>query len=542
VTTVSPVRTTRSDRHRLRLDPFDVGALIAFSILSIWFMAVLISQSGPNRIWTGTDGPFIGDQMQFIGWIAEASHHLLVSNPFQSTTSEGVFLHPGVAASGLLVRLGLRPSVSFLLWKPIAVITLFGATRAYVRRLLTKTAHRRAALVLALFYISPVSWIVMHFVSLNVGDRLGLQGVTIEMWPGNYLWGYPFTALAVALMPLTLLVYERDRRAHRVGPWAPVCGLLCAWFQPWQGATLLVVIGVTEMLLWWREKRIQPVLLAVNAAAIVVPLGYYALLSRISTAWAQSGRVNLIVFPALLLVMVIAPLGIVALFAYRLPALTFHEVALRVWPIAALGEYGLISLTHVGTFPSHSLQGLGIPLAILAVLGATSLRLSVKPLVGLCVGTGIVVLLLVPSLANELNGARAIGKSSLLGGSEPYLITSSENSALEYLRRDPVAGSVLAPVYLGQTVPAETGRRTWVGIKSWTPDYQLRIRLASELFSGQLTRAEALDLLQASKVTFLLSDCSGHDFGLARFLGSAIRSVQRFGCATVYTVGAGDGR
>jgi len=106
-------------------------------------------------------------------------------------------------------------------------------------------------------------------------------------------------------------------------------------------------------------------LLAVNVAAIVVPLGYYSLLGRLSSAWAQSGRVNMIEFPVLLLVMVIAPLAIVAFFAYRLPAVTFQDVAVRVWPIAALIVYGLIWLArgrHVsdacvartGAFPSLS--------------------------------------------------------------------------------------------------------------------------------------------------------------------------------------------
>ena len=273
------------DRTHARIDLFDLAVLLAFGVLSVWVLSMLVGESGPNRIWTGTDGPFFGDQMQFVGWIADASRHVLVSNPFDSLGTPGVFLQPGVALSGALVRFGLRPSVAYLLWKPLAVVVLFGATRSYVHCLLTKTAHRRAALVLALFYVSPMFWLFQSNFSLS--DRVGLQAFTVEMWPGLYLWGYPFTALAVALMPLGLLAYQRDRQARRIGPWAPICGLLCGWLQPWQGATLLLIIAASEILLWRREKQIHPMLLAVNGAAIVAPLAYYALLGRVSSAWAQ---------------------------------------------------------------------------------------------------------------------------------------------------------------------------------------------------------------------------------------------------------------
>ena len=54
-----------------------------------------------------------------------------------------------------------------------------------------------------------------------------------------------------------------------------------------------------------------------------------------------------------------------AALAYRLPADGWQELAVRVWPFAALAVY----LAPVGTFPYHAFQGLAIPLAMLAVQG-----------------------------------------------------------------------------------------------------------------------------------------------------------------------------
>ena len=61
----------------------------------------------------------------------------------------------------------------------------------------------------------------------------------------------------------------------------------------------------------------------------------------------------------------VLPLALPAALAYRLPARDWQDVAVRLWPFAALVVY----LQPTGTFPYHSFQGLAIPLSILAVQG-----------------------------------------------------------------------------------------------------------------------------------------------------------------------------
>src|SRR6202030_2898641 len=112
--------------------------------------------------------------------------------------------------------LGLSAWLAYLVWKPVAVVTLFAAARAFVHRLLPRTAPRRFALVLALFFVSPASYFAVTLGWHGSSASL-LQPYVFEMWPGLYLWGYPFTAIAVALLPATLLSYERARRRGRVG-------------------------------------------------------------------------------------------------------------------------------------------------------------------------------------------------------------------------------------------------------------------------------------------------------------------------------------
>ena len=64
-----------------------------------------------------------------------------------------------------------------------------------------------------------------------------------------------------------------------------------------------------------------------------------------------------------------------AALAYRLPAPGWQDVAVRVWPFAALAVY----LAPVGTFPYHAFQGMSIPLAVLAVQGVLSVWPRPRP-------------------------------------------------------------------------------------------------------------------------------------------------------------------
>jgi hypothetical protein len=516
------------------MDAFDLVTLAAFLALSMWTVGVLESQQTRLQLWTGTNGLYLGDQMQYLGWISDSAKHVLIGNPYRTTQSPHDYLEPGLAISGALVRLGVSVWLSYIMWVPVAAVTLFVAARAYVRRLVTGTAARRCALILALFYISPLAEFAER---THWNHVVFIRSMSLEMWPGFYLWGYPFTAITIALMVGTLIAYERDRRDGRVRLWAPVCALFCAWLQPWQGATLILVILLSEAFLWWRKQRTSLVLPVTTAAGALLPLGYYFLLSHLDASWALSGKVNFSQgLPIGDLLLTVLPLGVCAAFAYRGYPSTFQDLSVRIWPFGAFAVLKFIQLAHVGTFPKHSLQGLSIPLSVLAVIGARRLvPLPAKSKVVL--GSVLVAALIGFPVAQELENARTIATPSIFG-SQPYFITPSERDAFAYLKSTPLTGAVLSPVYLGQTVPAETGRNTWVGIFSWTPDYPKRVALSNQLFSGQLSPSASINLIRSSGARFLLADCQ-HRTDLGSMLRSILQSERHYGCATVYTIRQG---
>ncbi len=509
--------------------------LLAFLVLSMWTAVVLAVERTPQEIWTGTNGPYIGDQMQYLGWIRDSARHVLIGNPFSTTESPHDYLNPGLAISGALVRLGVAAWLSYLMWTPVAAVGLFVVARVYVRRLITGTAKRRFALVLALFYISPVAELAQLF---HWNRQIFVESMSLEMWPGSYLWGYPLTAITVALLMVTLINYDRDRREGRVRLWAPTCALFCSWLQPWQGATVIVIVLVSEALLWRRGQRTSPALPIITVASATLPLGYYFLLSHLDAVWALSGRVNLsqgLRLGDLLVTML--PLAVCAVLAYRSVPVTFQDFAVRIWPFGAVAIMEFIQMAHVGTFPLHALQGLSVPVAVLAVIGAGRLRLGLPVNTRVILGMVLVAVLIGPAVGRELPYGQGFATPTIFG-SKPFYIRPSESDALNYLDRTPVDGAVLSTVYLGQIVPAETGRKTWIGLVSWTPDYQGRAVLADELFSGKLTPSASIDLVRSSGARFLLADCENRT-NLGPLLHSILQSVRHFGCATIYTFRSG---
>jgi hypothetical protein len=492
-----------------RLNRGEGAVLAALFALSVAVLAgLLVRVWSKGGVITGSDGYLVVDQLQYLNWLRQAGDHVAVANLYDLAPGPRSFVHPGVIVSGVLHRLGLGLVASYMVWKIPAVLALFAGSLLYVRRFGLGTA----TLIVALFACSPVSALVGWGHIGNPGTKFNFDFIGGELWPGTYLWGYMFTAVAVGLVPLGLLAYERERLG-----WAATAGLFASWLQPWQGATFALVIVVAELL---TRRRAGNLVLPVVATAL--PLIYYFVLSKADESWKLADSANDFArWPWWVTVLGLAPLALPARFAYRLPAPDFGSVALRVWPVAAL----VIFYLPVGTFPFHAIQGMTLPLVVLAALALREHRVP-----ALAIAAAAALLIIPGTLYRADNIRDAVNK-----GFQPFFLTPSEHDALAYLDRQPQRGGVLAPVYSGLLVPAYTGRETWVGAGSWTPNFEQRRQAAEELFAGRLSPAAAERLVRGSGARFLYSDCHGRA-DISRIVSSFTGPPRRFGCATVYQV------
>jgi hypothetical protein len=507
-----------------RLDRFEIVLLAAFGVLSTWVVAVDVFHAAREGLtWTGTDGYYIVDQMQYLSWIQSAAHHGLIANLFVLRSTPSDYFQPAIIISGAVAAFGVPSWLALLLWKPVAVITLFLAMRAVVNRSFTVVAHRRAALTLGLL-----------FGSFTV--IFGALGIVGDMMPTWLSWGYPFGLLAVALITFALVRYDRMRVAARPD-W--ICGLLgglASALHPWQGETLILLIVIVEairwrdLLLWYRTAQWRRLALpALTLALTALPLLYYLLLGHLDLSWKLARVQSKHAFPFTAIAIGIAPLAIPALLGYRGRSENILELLLRVWGPVAILIY-VFSATGLSATPLHAVDGITVPLAVLAVKGVTRTRLRTMPRARL-VAIAVVALGVIPANAYAL--ATAHDFIDPAAGNANF-ITHGEHAALHYLAKNRDPGGVLTQFYLGEAVPGATGRHTYVGNCLWSePACMPRSIAADALFRGQDTRAQARQLVAQSGARFLLASCASHA-NLERALGTLIVDRHRFGCSTVY--------
>ncbi len=510
--------------RRWRLDRYEALLLALFAAISVWVLGLDLWQVVANgRVWTGTDGFFIVDQLQYLAWINAASHHILASNLFVLRPTPADYFQPAVAVSGLVSRLGVAPWLSLLMWKPVAVVSMFFGTRAYVYSNLTWRSERRVALTLALFF---GSFSIVY----------GSFGVVGDLFPGFLSWGYPFGLMAMAAMMYALLRYDRDRRAGTVSWVPPTLGALASLLHPWQGELMVTIVVVAELLRWRDWRGMVPARLPLPLVTLLgtgLPLIYYLVLGHVDLSWGLARQASKHTFSFWSLLLAAAPLGIVAVLGYRGPAKTFMTTITRSWPLAALVVYSL-SATSVSATPLHAFEGITVPLAVLAVAGVRQARWSRVPRHRVIIGVAV-ALATIPATAYELAIA-----DSYMGPStgNANFITRDERQALDFLARDRDPGGVLTRFYLGAVIPGRTGRRTFVGNCLWSePQCAPRAEIAQSLFDGTLSPAAARAFVQQTGARFIVTDCQART-DLRPALAPLIVSVFRFGCASVIELDA----
>jgi hypothetical protein len=538
-----PDRGPRASRIEIVL----LAALAAWALFPLVLLLIHAGQlharfTGADGL-IGADGVLGADQLQYLAWARDATAHGgLASDLFRLSPSGHVYLEPLFTITGALLSLGLSLPLAYLLWKPVAIVILFLATVAWARRMFgAQPAARAATVTLSLFLCTPLA-ALYSWTSLGASSfRFQLYLLGDELLAADKLWGYVPSALGLALVPVALLATERAldpdlgaapdpgpgaaraRRQPRRGPelrpllLAALAAGIASWLHPWEGITLIFIFAGLAV-----AQRLRHVIsLSVPAIAAGLPLIYYYLLSHHDPAWQLASHYEVI--PRLSATVLLAGLGppvALAALGLRRPGGVLIEQALLLWVAAALVTYFVND-----SFAPHALQGLSLPLAVLAVRGGQRLHLPVL------VGAAAVGLLTIPGLAYNARKFVRTADSKVV----QYYLPQSDAQALDWVSRHAPPGGVLAPTPFASVVPSQTGRNVWVGHGYWSPDYPVQARTADRLFGGRMRPAAARRFVASTGAAILVADCN-HDHNLVKALGPLLRSSQSFGCARVYVL------
>jgi hypothetical protein len=285
---------------------------------------------------------------------------------------------------------------------------------------------------------------------------------------------------------------------------------------------MVLLLGVWEALdAVAVERRRAVAAIGVTAAAAALPLLYYFVLSKADSAWRLAAHNELVRRPSIAaLAWCLIPLLPLVAAGARRPGRDLMERGLLLWIPACIACFAAI-----GAFSSHALEGLGLPLGILAIRGWFRLRLPVA-LAALAIG-----LITIPGIADEIRAFH----DSVRVLPRTYYLTASDSRALRWVQNAPAGGAVLAPWEIATSIPSQTGRRVWVGQEYWSLDWRQRFTVAEALFTGALTQGKARRVVAFSGARVLVSDCA-HRFDLRNELRGMLSTIRAFGCARVYVV------
>src|SRR6185437_11440080 len=136
VPAAGPPPAVQAQERPRGLDRFEIALLAVFGVVSLWVVALDVFHAAHDGLtWTGTDGYYIVDQMQYLSWIQSAAHHGLISNLFVLRSTPSDYFQPAIIISGIVAAFGVPSWLALLLWKPVAVVTLFLAMRAVANRI-----------------------------------------------------------------------------------------------------------------------------------------------------------------------------------------------------------------------------------------------------------------------------------------------------------------------------------------------------------------------------------------------------------------------
>lgn len=506
------------------LGPAAIAAALLWAAVPI---AVLVYHAlRQGGVLTGTDSPFPGaDQLFYMDSIRQSGAHLLIADHFDLVIGGEVFLHPLYLIAGIVWRLGVPLQAAFWALSLLAAPVLALGTLAPGRRCLQGRGEPAAAVAVGMFYFSPLVPLLAWTGAVGPYNRFLLELPAGESMPAWQLWGYPHSGVAVGMLALALAgaasVATGEAASGRRLAWIAGAAALASWLHPWQGAIFIaVVVVLAARARSWALCRD----LALPVLAAVAPIAYEEILVHTDAAWQLDSAQNIAGHvPAWILLVALAPLVIPALAGVRALGPGPWRTVLVAWPLIAIVIYLASS-----EFPYHALEGISIPLAVLAVAGWRKLPRRVR--VG-WVGTLAVLVVVVPGAAFEVTTLR----DSMRTSAYSYSLTPSDHDALGYLDRTQVPGGVLARYEVGMAVPAFTGRRTWVGEFTWTPHFVSRVNQAEQLFQGGMATGQARRFVRSVGASYVLEDC-GARTGMKRLLGPLIASSARFGCATVYTL------
>lgn len=511
----------------LALLPYLIGAMAA----------------GPDRLFTGLqvnplDGLSYLAKMR-IGFNGSWLFRVL----FTPEQGQGVFVYTYFIALGQLARVtGLPLIVVYHLARLLGGFALLWMIYQLIARVVDAVdLRRRAWWIVALS--SGLGWLAALLGHGETSDLTIPESNTFFSLITNAHF-----ALAAAIM-IGMMILVLEMRSFSIGRIVALTALslLLATIQPFAPVAVYAILGVTLLVLWWRNTRTHavserseaqsdktsgfpwyPAVAALIAGLITAPWLWFLYsatqVDAVLRAWSQQNQT--LSPPPLDYVLGYGLLWLLAFFGARQAwrRKSTWDLLLLVWILVTLPLlYAPISLQR------RLSLGLHVPIGILAALGVTELVHAKWPrraLIGVTLLTSVFIELAL------LGGATAHNPSIYL--------SNNEAAALNWLQHNaPMDTVVLTSPEMGGFVPAFAGQRVVYGHPYETVDAPRREQQVKDFFAGTLDRVQ---LLRDNAVAYILVGPREQKLGAVDMTRLPVEAVFTAGDVVVYRVERDSGK
>lgn len=510
------------------------AALIVLLLASLPYLVGILA-AGPDQVFSGLqvnplDGVSYLAKMRLGyngGWLFQ-----LLFTPEQG---QGVFLFTYFIGLGHLARIfGLPLIVVFHAARLLGGFALLWMIYELIARVTdTIDLRRRAWWIVALS--SGVGWLAVMLGHADSSDMTIAESNTFYSLIANAHF-----ALAAAIM-IGMFILMLTMRSFSIGRTMAliVLSLFLAILQPFAPAAVYGIVGVTLLVVWWRNARSRPEWSAVEskdasafpraqflsafiAGLITAPLLLYLYSAtqadEVLRAWSQQNQT--LSPPPIDYLLGYGLLWVFAFFGARQAwrRKSDWDVLLLVWIIVTL------PMLYAPFLLQRRLSlGLHVPIGILAAIGLTEIVRAKWPrriLIGATLLTSVFI---------EL---------ALFGGAaarDPRIyLTTSEAAALNWLQRNaPPEAVVLASPELGGFIPAFAGQRVVYGHPYETVNAQAREQQVKDFFAGTIDHTQ---MLRDYTVTYVVVGPRERKLGTLDMQELPLEEVLSVGDVVVYRV------
>ncbi|MCH7492342.1 hypothetical protein IID19_01980 [Patescibacteria group bacterium] len=307
--------------------------------------------------------------------------------------------------------------------------------------------------------------------------------------------------LIILIFLLMLLAFDTDKLRFSIG--AGMAAFFLLWFHPFNGPTIYVTLGVYLLVIFIRQRKVSwryirhYLILSIIPLPIVVYLYLLSQLDWVIRNWAAQ---NILSSPSVWMyligygfIFVLASLGLWV----SIKRFDSKKTFIVIWAMVTS-----ILIYMPVSFQRRMSEGWHIPLSILAFLGILFLfdRLGNNK-------TKKLVLVMALLIFLPLTNIQIIGQDFYLFQSKkslPYYLHEEEVAAMHWLRDNSgIEEVVFSSFYIGNYIPAYSGRIVWIGHGPQTIDLSAKLALSSWFWEEDTEADKKYSLLIDGRVSYL---------------------------------------